>query len=159
MSSLLAGLTPPHLRHRIQCKDGIRVLQMPARLGKCRVEPVVGNQAQPRDRAAQRFNGRRQVIDHRIGRAHADQHRPEVNIQQAGALCELIKALGEMHIAADTREPAGRENPLRQVIVNTHSPAVVSQVRGLKELVTVRYVVQKVVGLREPRQPWPRRPP
>lgn len=32
-------------------------------------------------------------------------------------------------------------------------PAVVSQVRGLKQLVTVRYVVQKVVGLTEPRQP------
>jgi hypothetical protein len=32
-------------------------------------------------------------------------------------------------------------------------PAVVSQVRGLKELVTVRYVVQKVVGVTEPRQP------
>jgi len=32
-------------------------------------------------------------------------------------------------------------------------PAVVSQVRGLKELVTVRYLVQKVVGLTEPRQP------
>src|SRR3954447_3375888 len=32
-------------------------------------------------------------------------------------------------------------------------PAVVSQVRGLKELVTVRYVVQKVVGLTESRQP------
>ena len=33
------------------------------------------------------------------------------------------------------------------------SPAVVSQIRGLKELVTVRYVVQKVVGVTEPRQP------
>jgi len=33
------------------------------------------------------------------------------------------------------------------------SPAVVSQVRGLKELVTVRYVVQKVVGLTESRPP------
>src|SRR5215471_10315678 len=33
------------------------------------------------------------------------------------------------------------------------APAVVSQVRGLKELVTVRYVVQKVVGLKEARQP------
>lgn len=32
-------------------------------------------------------------------------------------------------------------------------PAIVSQVRGLKELVTVRYVVQKVVGITEPRQP------
>ena len=33
------------------------------------------------------------------------------------------------------------------------TPAVVSQVRGLKELVTVRYVVQKVVGLKEPHLP------
>src|SRR5580704_8447279 len=33
------------------------------------------------------------------------------------------------------------------------TPAVVSQVRGLKELVTVRYRVQKVVGISEPRQP------
>jgi hypothetical protein len=32
-------------------------------------------------------------------------------------------------------------------------PAVVIQVRELKELVTVRYVVQKVVGITEPRQP------
>ena len=32
-------------------------------------------------------------------------------------------------------------------------PAVVIQVRGLKELVTVRYVVQKVVGITEPRHP------
>lgn len=33
------------------------------------------------------------------------------------------------------------------------APAVVSQVRGLKELVTVRYVIQKVLGVTEPRQP------
>ncbi len=32
-------------------------------------------------------------------------------------------------------------------------PAVVSQVRGMKELVTVLYVVQKVVGITEARQP------
>jgi hypothetical protein len=32
-------------------------------------------------------------------------------------------------------------------------PAVVSQVRAMKELVTVSYVVQKVVGINEPRQP------
>ena len=31
-------------------------------------------------------------------------------------------------IAADTDEPAGEDNPLRQVIVNTHSPAVALQV-------------------------------
>jgi len=33
------------------------------------------------------------------------------------------------------------------------TPAVVNQVRGLKELVTVRYVVQKVVGLTETHVP------
>ena len=33
------------------------------------------------------------------------------------------------------------------------APAVVIQVQKLKELVTVRYVVQKVVGITEPRQP------
>jgi hypothetical protein len=32
-------------------------------------------------------------------------------------------------------------------------PAIVAQGRRLKELVTVRYVVQKVVGITEPRQP------
>jgi hypothetical protein len=32
-------------------------------------------------------------------------------------------------------------------------PAVVAQVRGMKELVTVSYLVQKVVGITEPRQP------
>jgi len=31
-------------------------------------------------------------------------------------------------IATDTSEPSGPDNPLRQVIVNTHSPAVVAQV-------------------------------
>ena len=31
-------------------------------------------------------------------------------------------------IATDTEDPVGDDNPLRQVIVNTHSPAVVSQV-------------------------------
>ena len=31
-------------------------------------------------------------------------------------------------IATDADEPIGPDNPLRQVIINTHSPAVVSQV-------------------------------
>jgi energy-coupling factor transporter ATP-binding protein EcfA2 len=31
-------------------------------------------------------------------------------------------------IATDVKEPVGTDNPLRQVIVNTHSPAVVAQV-------------------------------
>ena len=31
-------------------------------------------------------------------------------------------------IATDVSEPIGPDNPLRQVIINTHSPAVVSQI-------------------------------
>jgi hypothetical protein len=31
-------------------------------------------------------------------------------------------------IAADTESPSGEDNPLRQVIINTHSPSVVLQV-------------------------------
>ena len=31
-------------------------------------------------------------------------------------------------IVADVRAPVGADNPLRQVIINTHSPAVVAQV-------------------------------
>jgi hypothetical protein len=31
-------------------------------------------------------------------------------------------------IATDTEEPLGDDNPLRQVIINTHSPAVVGEV-------------------------------
>ncbi|BDA72313.1 hypothetical protein CAL7716_064790 [Calothrix sp. PCC 7716] len=32
-------------------------------------------------------------------------------------------------IATDAEEPIGVDNPLRQVIINTHSPSVVTQVR------------------------------
>ena len=38
-------------------------------------------------------------------------------------------------IATDVDEPVGLDNPLRQVIVNTHSPAVVSQVDDASLLV------------------------
>ena len=38
-------------------------------------------------------------------------------------------------IATDVEEPIGFDNPLRQVIVNTHSPAVVSQVDDASLLV------------------------
>jgi predicted ATPase len=43
---------------------------------------------------------------------------------------ERIPAMLELlhDIATDCREPIGRDNPLRQVIVNTHSPAVVAQI-------------------------------
>lgn len=33
-----------------------------------------------------------------------------------------------MDIAVDTQQPVGNDNPLRQVIVNTHSPVVFQQV-------------------------------
>jgi hypothetical protein len=39
-------------------------------------------------------------------------------------------------IATDAEEPIGPDNPLRQVIVNTHSPAVVGQVPDDSLLVT-----------------------
>jgi AAA domain, putative AbiEii toxin, Type IV TA system len=39
------------------------------------------------------------------------------------AILQLLK-----DIAVDPNEPVGPDNPLRQVIVNTHSPSVVSQV-------------------------------
>ncbi len=39
------------------------------------------------------------------------------------AILQLLK-----DIAVDTEEPVGLDNPLRQIIVNTHSPSVVSQV-------------------------------
>ncbi len=39
---------------------------------------------------------------------------------------QMLKLLKE--IAVDTDEPIGEDNPLRQVIINTHSPAVVSEV-------------------------------
>ena len=50
---------------------------------------------------------------------------PENGIHPARipAILELLR-----DIAADTREPIGPDNPLRQVIVNTHSPAVFQQV-------------------------------
>jgi predicted ATPase len=43
-----------------------------------------------------------------------------------GRIPAMIKLLQD--IATDVNEPVGFENPLRQVIVNTHSPAVVQQV-------------------------------
>lgn len=50
---------------------------------------------------------------------------PENGIHPARipAMLELLR-----DIAADTRMPTGPDNPLRQVIVNTHSPAVFQQV-------------------------------
>ena len=64
----------------------------------------------------------------------------ELDPQSRGLLCleepengihpERIPAILSLlrDIATDTSEPVGDDNPLRQVIVNTHSPAVVSQV-------------------------------
>ena len=46
----------------------------------------------------------------------------------------MLKLLQD--IATDTEEPIGPDNPLRQVIVNTHSPAVVLQVPEDSLLIT-----------------------
>ncbi len=46
-----------------------------------------------------------------------------IHPERIPAMLSLLK-----DIATDTDEPVGDDNPLRQVIVNTHSPAVVSQV-------------------------------
>ncbi len=64
----------------------------------------------------------------------------ELDPQMLGLICleepengihpELIPAMLRLlkDIAADPEEEAGPDNPLRQVIINTHSPSVVSQV-------------------------------
>ena len=46
-----------------------------------------------------------------------------IHPERMGAMLELLKGL-----AVDTEEPVESDNPLRQVIVNTHSPAVVGLV-------------------------------
>ncbi len=50
----------------------------------------------------------------------------------------MLKLLQD--IATDAEEPVGPDNPLRQVIINTHSPAVVAQVPE-DSLVTPRYAM------------------
>ena len=54
-----------------------------------------------------------------------DNSEPENGIHPA-RIPDVLELLQD--IAADTRMPAGSDNPLRQVIVNTHSPAVFQQV-------------------------------
>ena len=46
-----------------------------------------------------------------------------IHPERIPAILELL-----MDIAVDTQQPVGNDNPLRQVIVNTHSPAVFQQV-------------------------------
>jgi predicted ATPase len=46
-----------------------------------------------------------------------------IHPERIPAMLRLLK-----DIATDTNEPVGPDNPLRQVIINTHSPAVVGQV-------------------------------
>jgi predicted ATPase len=64
----------------------------------------------------------------------------ELDMESTGIICleepengihpERIPAMLVLlqDIASDTEEPIGPDNPLRQVIVNTHSPAVVAQI-------------------------------
>ena len=48
----------------------------------------------------------------------------------------MLNLLGD--IATDVDEPIGSDNPLRQVIINTHSPAVVAQIPDESLLVAER---------------------
>jgi len=64
----------------------------------------------------------------------------ELDTEASGLICleepengihpERIPAMLDLlqDIAMDTNEPIGSDNPLRQVIINTHSPAVVAQI-------------------------------
>jgi predicted ATPase len=71
---------------------------------------------------------------------------PENGIHPA-RIAALLQMLQE--IATDTEEPIGPQNPLRQVIVNTHSPAVVSQMPD--DSLVVAELKESVCG--EPRFP------
>jgi predicted ATPase len=55
-----------------------------------------------------------------------------VHPERIPAMLQLLQDL-----AVDVRRPLGGENPLRQVIVNTHSPAVVTQVPAASLLVAL----------------------
>jgi hypothetical protein len=79
-------------------------LQVLARLGENFAEFVVGQEAELADRAAQRLRRRRQVIGHRVDRAHADQDRPVLDVHQPELAHQAIKPLAEMHIAANAAE-------------------------------------------------------
>ncbi|MGD0818971.1 MAG: AAA family ATPase, partial [Methanomassiliicoccales archaeon] len=46
-----------------------------------------------------------------------------IHPERIGAMLKLLKGL-----CVDPQDPVGADNPLRQVIVNTHSPAVVGLV-------------------------------
>ncbi|HBG05182.1 MAG: ATPase [Geobacteraceae bacterium GWC2_58_44] len=66
----------------------------------------------------------------------------ELDTEASGLICleepengihpERIPAMLNLlqDIAMDTEEPVGQDNPLRQVIINTHSPVVVAQIPG-----------------------------
>jgi hypothetical protein len=53
-----------------------------------------------------------------------------IHPKRVAAMLRLLEDL-----SVDTDEPIGPENPLRQVIINTHSPAVVGQVKDADLLI------------------------
>lgn len=84
----------------------------------------------------------------------------ELDAASGGAICleepengihpERIPAMLRLlqDIAVDTREPVDRDNPMRQVMVNTHSPIVVREVSDIALLVAEPFKMTKGSSVR-----------
>ena len=66
-----------------------------------------------------------------------------IHPERIPAMLNLLK-----DIAMDTEEPIGTDNPLRQVIINTHSPAVVAQIPDDSLLVAESFEMKNTTGQR-----------
>ena len=66
-----------------------------------------------------------------------------IHPERIPAMLDLLK-----DISMDTEEPIGADNPLRQVIINTHSPAVVAQIPDDSLLVAESFESKNTSGKR-----------
>lgn len=66
-----------------------------------------------------------------------------IHPERIPAMLDLLK-----DISMDTEEPIGADNPLRQVIINTHSPAVVAQIPDDSLLVAESFETKNTSGKR-----------
>ncbi len=79
-------------------------------------------------------------MDHSIGLICLEEPENGIHPARIPALLQLLQ-----EIAVDVTAPVSNENPLRQVIINTHSPAVVRQVHD-DELLVAELVEADVDG-------------